>query len=123
MIDCRTPEEFQAKIEKYQPFNLSVVCHKNELSVLTPFLVNVYLQKLYVLTEQNDQVQPGPLSENVNNIVSVFSENQLMRQLCSDVMIGYFQQGSRMKQSGNWGLANLYFADARDALKHAQTYI
>ncbi|CAF1031030.1 unnamed protein product [Adineta steineri] len=121
IIHCSTINHFVFQIETYKDCILIIVCASNKLLQLATELSTRNFDSLYILNIGGNI--NGTIENWLSKTTTVYSEKELMRHLCTKIMLCYYSEGIEHKQNGDNGIANTCFLDSIRVLKLAAMFI
>ncbi|CAF4606412.1 unnamed protein product [Rotaria sp. Silwood2] len=120
-IHCSTIEDCLATSIQYKAFILIIACSSAKLAELIPVLTKIPIEQLYILNE-GDAIK-GAVEPWWNKTTIVYNIKQLMRHLCTKIMLCYFNEGIAHRKNGDSGLANACMAESLHVLDCSAQFI
>jgi len=102
---------------------LTIACNEDFLPDISSLLHNLSVDKLYVLTNQKEVMWPIELDPNDIKLKEIQNEKQLMRCLCLDAVLLYYQQSIQHRTMGNNSLNNMCIYESLRALKSVENFV
>ncbi len=102
---------------------LTIACNEDFLPDISSLLHNLSVDKLYVLTNQKEVMWPIELDPNDIELKEIQNEKQLMRHLCLDAVLFYYQQSIQHRTMGNNSLNNMCINESLRALKSVENFV
>lgn len=121
IVICSNIDELVVGMEKYQEFLTVIVFQYDQLDELRPLLSRPSIDTIYILN-LGEKSEPGSEPWWQKTTV-VFSENQLMRHVCTKSMLCYFNEGMEHRKNENVGLSNTCMMDSLRALEYSAKFI
>lgn len=118
---CSNVNELLIKSEKYNTYILVIACAFTHLAELSTILPGIPIDSLYILNVEDETRHSNEPWWNRTTIV--YTEQQLMRHLCTKSMLCLYNEGLAHRQNGDFGLANRSFLDSLNALDYSAKFI
>ncbi|CAF1303073.1 unnamed protein product [Rotaria sordida] len=121
VVHCSTIEQLLATSNQYNDFILIIACTSAKFAELIPVLRKILIDELYVLNI-GDTIK-GAVEPWWNKTTIVYNVKQLMRHLCTKIMLCYFNEGIAHRKNGDSSLANACMVDSLHALDCSAQFI
>jgi hypothetical protein len=124
VIHCSDVNELTNLLTRYQSLKILIACTSDELIGLNNLLLNYLIDAFLVLDNDPANDFREWLDAPILNVMTVVqSERQLMRHLCTMIVLYYRDQATDYRGKQNEGMANLCILDSLKVLNCLTNFV